>query len=617
MSPDNRRSISSSNDGSHPDDRSGTSPTPVTGFWRKTWQVLKTVQARLRFFVLLAIIGIVIGSWTTISAYWEKWTRPFLGQEQEASSDIEYFCPMHPFIVRDKPNEKCPICHMDLAKRKKGTGETEPLTPGTVSRLQLTPYRVVLAGVRTSAVESLPLTKQIVTVGTVEFDETRYRHIAAWQKGRIAKQFVNYTGQDIEENEPLAVLDVRFSPELSVTLDDLVRARKKGDRDLEQSARKRLRVFNLDEKQIDELVRGDEVHNQVTIYSPIKGHVTKKFQKEGSFVEEGTPLYDVADLSTVWVEAQVYEADQNLVKKGQQVEATTLGGQGEPPIEGRVSFVYPHLDEASRTLTVRFEFPHNQKPDHSHKLRPGSFATVKIEVPPSEVGVMSEALVQDYTQESALENLLSALSSPAIAVEATGLRSWLTLTGRLAALRQGSVLAVPDSAVIDTGNLKIVYREASPNVFEGVAVHLGPRMTKQGGTLAYYPVLRGLSQGNKVVTNGSFLIDAETRLNPSAGSIYYGGSGSTGGASSVAVRPSTPAALGEVDNRLIEAQKTCPITGNALGSMGLPVKVMIKNQPVFLCCEGCKKQAEADPAGTLKTVEQRKAKTASETHNHP
>src|SRR5438477_10299427 len=90
-------------------------------FWWKTWQVLKTLQARLRFFVLLAIIGIVIGSWTTINAYWEKWTRPLLGQEQEVAADVEYYCSMHPFIVRDKP-DKCPICHMDLIKRKKATG---------------------------------------------------------------------------------------------------------------------------------------------------------------------------------------------------------------------------------------------------------------------------------------------------------------------------------------------------------------------------------------------------------------------------------------------------------------------------------------------------------------
>jgi Cu(I)/Ag(I) efflux system membrane fusion protein len=596
---------------------SSTDPSQNHGFWRNSWQVLKTLQARLRFFVLLAIVGIVIGSWSTLNAYWEKWTRPVLGRDEEAAGDVEYFCPMHPYIVRDKPNEKCPICHMDLAKRKKGTDEAEPLPAGTVSRVQLTPYRVVLAGVQTWETNYLPLTKEIVTVGSVEFDETRYRHIAAWQKGRIAKQYVNYTGQNVAEHEPLALIDVRFSPELTVTLDDLVRARKSGDPELERSAMRRLRVWNLDKEQLDELTRNGEVHNQVTIYSPIKGHVTKKFQKEGSYVDEGTPLYDVADLSTVWVEAQVYENEQALMKTGQKVEATALGAAGEPPIGGRVSFVYPHLDEASRTLTVRFEFTHNEKADHGHKLRPGSYATVKIEIPPSEIETVSGAMAQESAKDIALATLASSLLTPTGLSGPTALPSWIGLAERMAANGQGLVLGVPDSAVIDTGSRKIVYREAKPNVFEGMAVRLGPRMTERGGTHAFYPILDGLNAGDKVVTNGSFLIDAETRLNPSAGSIYYGGSGAKGESSSVPVRPSTPIDVGESDNKLIAAQKACPITGNALGSMGTPVKVMLKNQPVLLCCDGCEDRAKQNADRTLAKVKDLKDKAVRENHNHP
>src|SRR5258708_2034928 len=135
-------------------------PPQKHGFWRNTWQVLKTLQARLRFFVLLAIVGVVIGSWSTLNAYWEKWTRPVLGRDEEAASDVEYFCPMHPYIVRDKPNEKCPICHMDLAKRKKGTPEPQPLPARTATRHPPTPYRVLLAGVQTRETKHLPLTQE-------------------------------------------------------------------------------------------------------------------------------------------------------------------------------------------------------------------------------------------------------------------------------------------------------------------------------------------------------------------------------------------------------------------------------------------------------------------------
>jgi hypothetical protein len=267
------------------------------------------------------------------------------------------------------------------------------------------------------------------------------------------------------------------------------------------------------------------------------------------------------------------------------------------------------LDETSRTLTVRFEFTHNETAGHAHTLRPGSYATVRIEIPPAEIGAVSEAVARNWAEESALENL---------ATGGAGLGAGLNLAANLAVLRQGRVLAVPDSAVIDTGDLKIVYREAKPGEFDGVKVRLGPRMTQAGQSLAYYPVLQGLQAGDKVVTNGSFLIDAETRLNPAAGSIYYGGGG--GGKSespSAPVRPSTPSESSETDKSLIAAQKNCPITGKALGSMGAPDKITLKGRPVYLCCSGCEDDAKANTAATLKKVDELKAKVTAEKHNHP
>jgi hypothetical protein len=193
--------------------------------------------------------------------------------------------------------------------------------------------------------------------------------------------------------------------------------------------------------------------------------------------------------------------------------------------------------------------------------------------------------------------------------------------GWQAPLLTGQVPAVPDSAVIDTGNMKVVYREASPGVFEGVLVELGPRMAVPGEQTAYYPVVRGLEAGERVVTNGAFLIDAETRLNPAAGSIYFGGSGGKGASSSVAVRPSTPEAeealdrkartelakLSAADRRLAEAQEFCPVLRkNRLGSMGPPFKIVLDGQTVFLCCGSCEEKAKADPKKTLATVEELK-----------
>src|SRR5262249_39653811 len=154
-------------------------------------------------------------------------------------------------------------------------------------------------------------------------------------------------------------------------------------------------------------------------------------------------------------------------------------------------------------------------------------------------------------------------------------------------LDEGKVLAVPEGSVIDTGSQKIVYRQSAPGVFEGVEVKLGQRMNNADGVI-FYPVLHGLAAGELVVTSGSFLVDAETRLNPAAGSIYYGNSGGSKSTSSVtSVRPSTPedtpskveaslAKLSPDDRHLAEAQKTCPILGSVLGSMGPPVKVTLE-----------------------------------------
>ena len=133
----------------------------------------------------------------------------------------------------------------------------------------------------------MPLAKEVTTFGSVEFNETKEAHIAARQKARIVKLFVNYTGQMVEKGEKLAVLDVRYSPELTVTLEDLRRARQRGDRDAEDMARQRLKLWDVGDGQIEEFLRTGKVGTELTITSPIKGHVIKKYQREGSFVEEG------------------------------------------------------------------------------------------------------------------------------------------------------------------------------------------------------------------------------------------------------------------------------------------------------------------------------------------
>ena len=381
----------------------------------------------------------------------------------------------------------------------------------------------------------------------------------------------------VHEGDQLAEL---YSPDLVVTVQNLLDARTSGNANLQKIARDRLRLWGIDDPQVEEILRSGKPITRMTIRSPITGHVLKKYPREGQYVEEGGPLFDVADLSTVWVQAQLYEDDLAFLPAGGHgpatgrpdlkvaVTATTRAFPGRE-FAGTLTFLFPHVDPDTRTLTLRFELP-----NPGHELRPGMSAAVTLKLTP--------ALLAD------------------------------TPAGARLQVRDGAVLAVPEPSVIDTGRQKVVYRESLPNTFDGVQVELGARMTgPDGGT--FYPVLAGLADGDRVVAAGSFLIDAETRLNPALGSVFIGGSGG-GGKAGPTVRPSTPddegakvaAALAQLapdDRKLVEAQKTCPVLdGSRLGAMGVPVKLVLDGKPVFVCCKTCVKKAQADPAGTLKKL---------------
>src|SRR3972149_3902777 len=143
MKSDNRRSTASS----------GNTPNQRAGFWSAVWFTVKAIEIRLRFIAVLVGIGLVIGYWDAIENRWDKWTRPAADKATALAGGEEFFCPMHPTVVRDTLDPsgaipKCPICGMPLSKRKKG--EQGPLPEGVLSRVQLSPYRVQLAGIETA-----------------------------------------------------------------------------------------------------------------------------------------------------------------------------------------------------------------------------------------------------------------------------------------------------------------------------------------------------------------------------------------------------------------------------------------------------------------------------------
>jgi Cu(I)/Ag(I) efflux system membrane fusion protein len=577
----------------------------------------RVLLARLRFVAILAVIGLVVVYWDTLTAYYSKWMRPTTTEAPGVTGDYEWYCPMHPNVIRDNPQEKCPICFMPLSRRLKGSDGAVALPPGVVHRVQVSPYRLVLAGVQTSQVSYLPLVKTISAVGFVEFNEREVKQVTARVKGRVDRLFVSETGRMVHAGEDLALL---YSPDLLVTVHNLLDARRVGNSLLEENARQRLALWGIDRDQIDTILRQGQAETHLRIRSPLTGHVIRKYVREGQYVEEGATLYDVADLSTVWVEAQVYEDDIPFLPPQEAFHVPTLVSDaalpvrvqttatGEERFQGTLTLIYPHLNAETRTLTVRAELPNPQ-----HRLRPGTTAKMELRIPPLRVPILRQTAEHAWSYATEASLLLVGPSPTTL------LLPWETLmwsAGQRALLAQGYVLAVPESAVIDTGGQKLVYRQVESTVFEAVVVALGPRMEDPRGGPCY-PVLAGLQYGDVIVTSGTFLIDAETRLNPATASTYFGGSGLNRSTTAhPPVRPSTPRdedaeieanlqILSAEDRQAARQQGYCPIQRTSrLGSMGPPVKIELQGQTFYLCCEGCEREARAHPEQTLQIVEQ-------------
>lgn len=341
---------------------------------------------------------------------------------------------------------------MEMAPSK----EAAAMPPGSVT---LSPDRQQLLGVVLTPVAMRPMTREVRTVGRVEYDERRLAFVNTKFAGWIERLDVDFTGVFVQKGQTLMAI---YSPELVSAQEEYLLALKAvrsmpqgSSRGLLEASRRRLLLWDVQAKHIDELERTGKTSRTLDIHSPISGYVIEKMALQGLRVEPGMNLYKIADISRVWIDAAIYEYEVPLIKLGQDAMVDLSYAPGEV-LRGKVSYVYPYLDDKTRTVRVRLEFPN----PHT-ALKPGMYADVVLKA------------------------------------------------------ERGDALAVPQTAVLDTGSRKLVFVSRGEGRFD-------PREIKTGYLAGgYYQVLEGLAEGEKVVTSANFLIDSESQLSTAIGQMKH------------------------------------------------------------------------------------------------
>lgn len=383
--------------------------------------------------------------------------------ETTAGEDVIWTCSMHPQIKLPEPG-KCPICFMDLipldTSGRKDSGDRE---------LSMSPAAVRLAGIVTEPARREFVEKSVRMVGRVVYDETGLAVISARVPGRIERLHVDFTGAVVEKGRPLAVL---WSPELISAQEELLQALRTR-REMEgsplaratlEAARERLRQMGITGGQIEDIEKRGEASSTVTVYAPSAGTVVGLEARAGRYFETGTRLFTIADLGTVWAELRAYQSDLMWLREGQEAVFATVSLPGER-FSGEVLFIDPVVDPRTMTAGVRVEVENTEG-----LLRPGMFVSGSVR---SSVDAAGE-VIPPGEKESARPPL-----------------------------------TIPASAPLLTGRRAVVYVSlpgGEEPVFQGREVVLGPKAGDR------YLVMSGLAEGEMVVVNGAFKIDAELQI---------------------------------------------------------------------------------------------------------
>ena len=405
-----------------------------------------------------------------------------------AEQDETWTCSMHPQIRQPGPGQ-CPICGMDLIPAAPPESADDSLAP---RQLRLSPAAQELASIQTAPVERRFAPVETRMVGKIAVDETQVRSITAWVAGRIDRLYVDYTGVRVEKGDHIAYL---YSPELLTAQEELIQALRARERLVDsgtsvgqtaqatvEAAREKLRLLGLKEEQIERVERERRASDHLTIYAPTGGVVIEKYLSEGAYVQTGTPIYTIADLSRLWLELRAYESDLSWIHYGQAVEFSTEAYPGEV-FSGQISFVDPVLDERTRTVRVRVNVANEQG-----RLKPGMLVWA---VAQAEVGAhgraMSPALKGKWISPMHPEIVRDAPGSCDICGMALVRAEELYDTGDEA--EREMPLVVPASAPLLTGKRAVVYVALGEGLVRGPrgraraagwGLLLGPRGSARG-----------------------------------------------------------------------------------------------------------------------------------------
>ena len=289
------------------------------------------------------------------------------------SDGISYYtCSMHPQIRMDKPG-KCPICHMDLIPVKNNGSEAEEIS--------LSEQQIKLGNITTQTIEETQNRREESYTGMLTYNQNNIKTISARTMGRIDKLYFKTIGNYISKNEPLYVL---YSEDIAIAKQDYMVALKqleipgdfgKNAKTLMNAAEQKLLFYGLTDKQIESLQKNNEVSPYTTFYSPYSGYITDIAVTEGSYVMEGSGLIRIADLSNLWLEAQINANYANQVSMGQLASISFADYPGKS-ITSKITFINPEINPDTRLLLIRLEVP-----NQNVMLKPGMQAVIKFKQP--------------------------------------------------------------------------------------------------------------------------------------------------------------------------------------------------------------------------------------------